>query len=215
MALLSRAEPQRPRCYLHIVTDLAAFIGTGIAAVLILLTGWNRLDPIASLLVAALMFAAAWSLLRESGRIFLEGAPASAAPADVGPAIVSHPESSRPTTPRLDGHRRLPALRARTRPARRRCHRIRLELEALLHERLESDHTTLQVEHVGTDRGLEITRSGSRGDLQPDRVLGLFAVIQVLLSAPHRLVLMHPAETPASWERRPPRKEASTSSSGT
>ena len=39
------------------------------------------------------------------------------------------------------------------------CHRIRLELEALLHERFGIDHTTLQVEHVGHGRGLEITRS--------------------------------------------------------
>jgi cobalt-zinc-cadmium efflux system protein len=45
------------------------------------------------------------------------------------------------------------------------CHRIRLELEALLHERFGIDHTTLQVEHVGTARGLEISGSGSRGDL--------------------------------------------------
>ena len=44
--------------YLHIVTDLAAFVGTGLAALLILLTGWNRLDAVASLVVAGLMFAA-------------------------------------------------------------------------------------------------------------------------------------------------------------
>ena len=45
VALLSRARRQSLNvrgAYLHIVTDLAAFIGTGIAAVLILLTGWNR-----------------------------------------------------------------------------------------------------------------------------------------------------------------------------
>ena len=170
VALLSRARRQSLNvrgAYLHIVTDLAAFIGTGIAAVLILLTGWNRLDPIASPLVAALMFAAAWSLLRESGRIFLEGAPASAAPADVGPAIVSHPGVVETHDLHVwtvtDG---FPALSAHVlvQPGAD-CHRIRLELEALLHERFGIDHTTLQVEHVGTDRGLEITRSGSRGDL--------------------------------------------------
>src|SRR5262245_51695648 len=170
VALLSRARRQSLNvrgAYLHIATDLAAFIGTGVAAVLILLPGWNRLDPIASLLVAALMFAAAWSLLRESGRIFLEGAPASAAPADVGPAIVSHPGVVETHDLHVwtvtDG---FPALSAHVlvQPGAD-CHRIRLELEALLHERFGIDHTTLQVEHVGTDRGLEITRSGSRGDL--------------------------------------------------
>jgi cobalt-zinc-cadmium efflux system protein len=166
VALLSRARRQSLNvrgAYLHIVTDLAAFLGTGVAAALILLTGWNRLDPIASLLVAALMFWAAWSLLRESGRIFLEGAPASAAPAAVGPAIVAHPGVVEAHDLHVwtvtDG---FPALSAHVlvQPGAD-CHRIRLELEALLRERFGIDHTTLQVEHVGTARGLEITRAGS------------------------------------------------------
>jgi cobalt-zinc-cadmium efflux system protein len=170
VALLSRARRQSLNvrgAYLHIVTDLAAFVGTALAAVLILATGWNRIDPVASLLVAALMFAAAWSLLRESGRIFLEGAPASAPPADVGPAIVAHPGVVEAHDLHVwtvtDG---FPALSAHVlvQPGAD-CHRIRLELEALLHERFGIDHTTLQVEHVGTARGLEISPSGSRGDL--------------------------------------------------
>jgi cobalt-zinc-cadmium efflux system protein len=165
VALLSRSRRQSLNvrgAYLHIATDLAAFVGTGVAAALILLTGWNRLDSIASILVAALMFWAAWSLLRESGRIFLEGAPASAPPADVGPAIVSHPGVVEAHDLHVwtvtDG---FPALSAHVlvQPGAD-CHRIRLELEAMLHERFGIDHTTLQVEHVGTARGLEITRAG-------------------------------------------------------
>jgi cobalt-zinc-cadmium efflux system protein len=170
VALLSRAQRQSLNvrgAYLHIVTDLAAFVGTGLAAAVILLTGWNRVDPVVSLFVAALMFAAAWSLLRESGRIFLEGAPESAPPADVGPAIAAH--SGVVETHDLhvwtvtDG---FPALSAHVlvQPGAD-CHRIRLELETMLHDRFGIDHTTLQVEHVGSARGLEISRSGPRGDL--------------------------------------------------
>jgi cobalt-zinc-cadmium efflux system protein len=164
VALLARAERQSLNvrgAYLHIATDLAAFIGTGVAAGLILLTGWDRFDPIASLLVAALMFAAAWSLLRESGRIFLEGAPASAPPGDVGQAIVSHAGVVEAHDLHVwtvtDG---FPALSAHVlvQPGAD-CHRVRLELERLLHERFGIDHTTLQVEHVGSARGLEIGRS--------------------------------------------------------
>jgi cobalt-zinc-cadmium efflux system protein len=164
VALLARAERQSLNvrgAYLHIATDLAAFIGTGVAAGLILLTGWDRFDPIASLLVAALMFAAAWSLLRESGRIFLEGAPASAPPGDVGQAIVSHAGVVETHDLHVwtvtDG---FPALSAHVlvQPGAD-CHRVRLELERLLHERFGIDHTTLQVEHVGSARGLEIGRS--------------------------------------------------------
>ena len=147
--------------YLHLATDLAAFIGTAVAGALILATGWDRFDPIASLLVAALMAMAAWSLLRESGRIFLEGAPTSAPPSDVGRAIASHPGV-------VDAHdlhvwtvtSGFPALSAHVlvEPGAD-CHRIRLELERKLREEFHLDHTTLQVEHVGVERGLEIRRS--------------------------------------------------------
>jgi cobalt-zinc-cadmium efflux system protein len=62
--------------YQHIITDLYGFIGTLVAGILIIVAGWDRADPIASLLVVALMLRAAWGLLRDSGRILLEAAPA-------------------------------------------------------------------------------------------------------------------------------------------
>jgi cobalt-zinc-cadmium efflux system protein len=60
----------------HILTDLYGFIATFIAGVVIVLTGFVRADAIASLIVVALMGHAAWGLLRDSGRILLEAAPA-------------------------------------------------------------------------------------------------------------------------------------------
>jgi cobalt-zinc-cadmium efflux system protein len=39
------------------------------------------------------------------------------------------------------------------------CHRIRLELERMLHDRFGIEHTTLQVDHVGFARGLQIGRA--------------------------------------------------------
>jgi cobalt-zinc-cadmium efflux system protein len=163
VALLARAERKSLNvrgAYLHIATDLAAFVGTGLAALLIFLTGWDRFDPIASLFVAALMLGAGWSLLRESGRIFLEGAPSSAPPADIGRAIADHPGVAETHDLHVwtvtDG---FPALSAHVlvQPGAD-CHRIRLELERMLRERFAIDHTTLQVEHVGTAAGLEISR---------------------------------------------------------
>ena len=59
----------------HILTDAAGFIGTAAAAVVILTTGFQRADAIASLLVVALMARAAYTLLKASGRILLEGTP--------------------------------------------------------------------------------------------------------------------------------------------
>jgi cobalt-zinc-cadmium efflux system protein len=164
LALLARAERKSLNvrgAYLHIATDLAAFIGTAVAGVLILATGWNRFDPIASLFVAGLMFAASITLLRESGRIFLEGAPSSAPPGDVGRAIVEHEGVVETHDLHVwtvtDG---FPALSAHVlvEPGAD-CHRIRLELERMLAEQFALEHTTLQVEHVGTASGLEIRRS--------------------------------------------------------
>jgi cobalt-zinc-cadmium efflux system protein len=50
----------------HILTDLYVFIGTAVAALVILITGFDRADPLASLLVAALMLRSAYGLLRDS-----------------------------------------------------------------------------------------------------------------------------------------------------
>jgi cobalt-zinc-cadmium efflux system protein len=62
--------------YQHVVTDLYGFIGTLVAGVVVIATGWTRADPIASLVVVGLMLYAAWGLLRDSGRVLLEAAPA-------------------------------------------------------------------------------------------------------------------------------------------
>jgi cobalt-zinc-cadmium efflux system protein len=150
--------------YLHLATDLAAFIGTAVAGGLILLTGWDRFDPIASLVVVGLMLAAAVSLLRESGRIFLEGAPESAPPGEIGHAIADHAG----VVETHDLHvwtvtSGFPTLSAHVLvEPDADCHRIRLELERMLHDRFGIEHTTLQVEHVGSARGLQIGKSAIR-----------------------------------------------------
>ncbi|RPE73725.1 MULTISPECIES: cation diffusion facilitator family transporter [unclassified Frondihabitans] len=59
----------------HILTDLYGFIATVVAGIVILFTGFTRADSIASLIVVVLMLHAAWGLLRDSGRILLEGTP--------------------------------------------------------------------------------------------------------------------------------------------
>lgn len=61
--------------YAHVLTDLYAFVGTAAAGLLIVLTGWRRADPVASLLVVALMARTAWGLLRDAGRVLLQAAP--------------------------------------------------------------------------------------------------------------------------------------------
>ena len=76
--VLARANRSRLNvegAFRHVLTDLYGFIGTVIAGIIIVTTGFTRVDAIASLLVVALMVKAAWELLRDSGRVLLEAAP--------------------------------------------------------------------------------------------------------------------------------------------
>ena len=135
----------------HIVTDLYAFIGTAIAAIVILTTGYSRADAIASLLVAALMLRSAYVLLRESGRVFLEAAPATLDPEQIGQAMARLPG----VVEIHDLHvwevtSGFPALSAHVIVgAQNDCHEVRERLTAMLHERFAIEHTTLQTEHEG------------------------------------------------------------------
>src|SRR5207253_1194423 len=62
--------------FIHVATDSIAFAATATAGAVVLATGWNRVDALAGLAVAGLMVWSSIGLLRESGRIFLEAAPA-------------------------------------------------------------------------------------------------------------------------------------------
>ncbi len=75
LAKANRSSLNVEGAYQHILTDLYGFIGTVIAGIVILTTGYTRADSIASLIVVGLMLKAAWGLLRDSGRVLLEAAP--------------------------------------------------------------------------------------------------------------------------------------------
>jgi cobalt-zinc-cadmium efflux system protein len=136
--------------FLHVATDLAAFVGTAAAGLIILLTGWNRVDPIAGLLVAALMLYSSWGLLRESGRIFMEGSPAGIDPEAVARALAEDDD----VVEVHDLHvwtvtSGFPALAAHVLVSPDTdCHGARRRLQHLLEERFHLHHVTLQVDHV-------------------------------------------------------------------
>lgn len=75
LAKANRSSLNVEGAYQHILTDLYGFIGTVIAGIVILTTGFTRADSIASLVVVGLMLKASWGLLRDSGRVLLEAAP--------------------------------------------------------------------------------------------------------------------------------------------
>jgi cobalt-zinc-cadmium efflux system protein len=75
LARANRSSLNVEGAFRHVLTDLYGFIGTVIAGIVIVTTGFTRADAIASLLVVVLMVKAAWDLLRDSGRVLLEAAP--------------------------------------------------------------------------------------------------------------------------------------------
>ena len=60
---------------LHVAGDLLGSVAAIVAALVIIYTGWLLIDPILSVAVAALILKSAWSLVKRSGHILLEGAP--------------------------------------------------------------------------------------------------------------------------------------------
>jgi cobalt-zinc-cadmium efflux system protein len=151
-AVLARANRQSLNVegsFQHLLTDLFAFIGTAIAAAVILLTGFDQADSIASLLVAGLMLRSAFALLRESGRIFLEASPKGTDPDRIGRRMAEQPG----VVEVHDLHvwevtSEFPALSAHvTVKQDDDCHRTRLELAELIEREFGIHHTTLQVEH--------------------------------------------------------------------
>ena len=150
LARASRESLNVRGAFLHIATDVAAFGAAALAGGLILATGWNRFDPIASLAVAALMLWSSAQLLRESTVIFLERAPTDADPEAIGRALVAEQD----VVEIHDLHvwtvtSGFPALSAHVLVAPDAdCHAARRRLEQTLAERFGLTHTTLQVEHA-------------------------------------------------------------------
>jgi cobalt-zinc-cadmium efflux system protein len=135
--------------YRHILTDLYGFIATLAAAIVILATGFDRADPIASLLIAALMLHAAYGLLKASGRIFMEAAPAGIDPQLIGQTLAAEPDIKEVHDLHVwEVTSGFPALSAHVVVrAGADCHERRRHLQRVLDERFGIHHTTLQVDH--------------------------------------------------------------------
>jgi len=61
--------------FAHMLSDAVVSAGVVVAGFVILQTGWTWLDPIVSLLIAAVIIAGTWGLLREAVTLALQGVP--------------------------------------------------------------------------------------------------------------------------------------------
>jgi cobalt-zinc-cadmium efflux system protein len=131
----------------HSAADALGSLGVVVSAVVVLATGWRYADPIAGLLIGLLVLAGSWGLVRDAFDVLMEAAPAGIDVQEVGSAMAAVPGVREVH----DLHvwtvtAGFPALAAhvRTDPTED-LDDVRSRVEAVLHERFEIHHTTLQM----------------------------------------------------------------------
>jgi cobalt-zinc-cadmium efflux system protein len=145
--------------YRHVLADLAGSAGVIAAALVIVTTGWRYADPLAGLGIGLLVLASSWTILRDSVAILLESTPSGIDAGEVGRRMAAadgvvevhdlHIWTITSGFPALSAH----VLVA----AGEDCHARRRELQSMLAREFDLQHTTLQVEHVGERRRVQIT----------------------------------------------------------
>jgi cobalt-zinc-cadmium efflux system protein len=134
---------------LHVLGDLLGSVAAIVAALIILASGWLPADPLLSVLVAALLVVSAWRLMRESGLILLEAAPAHIDRNAVAADLVAHADGVTDIHHMhvwtLDGRQLMATLHARLKPAADAEQSIRT-IKARLSEAHGIHHATVEVE---------------------------------------------------------------------
>ena len=77
-AILARGNKDDLNVYgafLHLVADAAVSAGVVVAGLIILLTGWLWVDPVASLIISAVIVWSTWGVLRDAAKMSLQSVP--------------------------------------------------------------------------------------------------------------------------------------------
>lgn len=151
----SREDLNQRSAFLHLAGDAIATLGAFAAGIGIALTGWNWLDPLASIFIAVLILWNVLGIVREALDILLEATPRDV---DVN-ALVGAMQTVRGVRGVHDLHvwslaQNLRALSAHIltddAPISQGAS-VQRELNELLHERYGIAHATLQLECVGCE----------------------------------------------------------------
>jgi len=134
--------------FLHMAADALVSVGVVISGFVIMKTGWLWLDPVTSLVIVAVILVGTWGLLRGSVSMSLDRVPESIAPRDVEAALVALPG----VTLIHDLH----IWSMSTTEVALTCHLVMPggcpndaflhEASAMLHDKFEIGHATMQVE---------------------------------------------------------------------
>jgi cobalt-zinc-cadmium efflux system protein len=132
---------------LHVLGDLLGSVAAVLAALAVRWAGWLWADPLLSILVSLLILRSAWSLLRRSGHILLEGTPEGVHLADIEKGLREADENI------LDIHHvhvwqvtagsRMATLHAELRPGADPA-RCLTAIKTMLIERWQVGHATVQ-----------------------------------------------------------------------
>jgi cobalt-zinc-cadmium efflux system protein len=148
----------------HVIADALGSAGVVVAALVILTTGWRYADPLVGAVIAVLVLASSWSVLRDSVNILLEGTPRGIDAEALGRRLSQ-----------MDGVVDVHDLHVWTitsgfvalsahvlvEPGDD-CHARRRELERVLADEYGIEHTTLQVDHARpASKVVSIRRSGA------------------------------------------------------
>jgi cobalt-zinc-cadmium efflux system protein len=144
----------------HVVADVLGSVGVVVAALVILITGWEQADPLVSVLIGLLVLTSSWTILRDTTGILLEASPRGIDTSAVGERLA-----------RADGVVEVhdlhiwtitsgfPALSAHVLVGRGEdCHARRRELQQLLASEFGIEHATLQVDHADAGGLVEMRR---------------------------------------------------------
>lgn len=69
--------------FMHLAADAAVSVGVVLAGAVILLLGWNWIDPLVSLAISGVIVWGTWGLLRESLQMSMNAVPSAIEPSDV------------------------------------------------------------------------------------------------------------------------------------
>jgi cobalt-zinc-cadmium efflux system protein len=77
--------------FLHLLADAGVSVGVVVGGVIILMTGWNWIDPVLSLLISVVIVWGTWGLLREATQLAMNAVPARIVVADVRTCLAQLP----------------------------------------------------------------------------------------------------------------------------
>lgn len=169
LAKANRESLNLQGAFVHNLFDMLSSAAAAVAGLVIVLAGWGQADGIAALAVSVLMLYGGWGLVRDSGRILLEGAPKGLDPSEIGQAMAASPG----VVEVHDLHvwevtSGFPALAAHMLVAPGDdCHDRRRQIQTMLDQRFKITHTTLQVDHERPSSSdlIDITQAPRPGHL--------------------------------------------------